>query len=173
MDLPKRENGFAQMGTPIPYNKPNNKPNESVGDVALAPSLAPTDEMVAQEGESLPPKPQNPEGEPTEAQAEVNQSPSPKFRRSPSPVPPTIEEVEAYGQESGYIINAGAFVNYFESVKWIRNGTKIKDWKAAVRQWWYKDHPNEKPMPAKAKTKTARPSWERLGMTEEQWLQMQ
>lgn len=50
-------------------------------------------------------------------------------------IPPSIEEVQAYCEEIGYMIDAERFVNYYESSGWKRGNTSIKDWKACVRTW--------------------------------------
>lgn len=50
-------------------------------------------------------------------------------------VPPTIEEVQAYITEKGYHISAEKFVDYYTSNGWQVGKNKMKDWKAAVRNW--------------------------------------
>lgn len=50
-------------------------------------------------------------------------------------VPPKPEEVRAYMQGRGTPIDADSFCDYWESVGWMRGKTKMKDWKAAARQW--------------------------------------
>lgn len=51
--------------------------------------------------------------------------------------PPTQEEVQAYADEKGLTIDAEKFCDYFISVGWTvgKSGKKMKDWKAAVRNW--------------------------------------
>ena len=51
-------------------------------------------------------------------------------------LPPSVEEVRTYCQERGNTIDAEQFVNYYAVRGWeIRQGQKMKDWKAAVRTW--------------------------------------
>ena len=50
--------------------------------------------------------------------------------------PPTLEEVEAYVREKGFSMDPGAFFDYFSQSGWVmKSGQKIKDWKAAARNW--------------------------------------
>ena len=49
--------------------------------------------------------------------------------------PPSIEEVAAYCQESGYIVDAKRFVDFYASKGWMVGHNKMKDWRAAVRNW--------------------------------------
>lgn len=55
--------------------------------------------------------------------------------------PPTLAEVHSYLSEKGCKDQkvGAAFLNYFESVGWMRGNTKMKDWKAAARNWWDKE----------------------------------
>ena len=53
--------------------------------------------------------------------------------------PPTVEDVEAYGNESGYIINAERFVDFYASKGWKVGKNPMKDWRAAVRGWFIRD----------------------------------
>lgn len=50
--------------------------------------------------------------------------------------PPTLEEVIAYCQERNNGIQAETFIDYYTSLGWVmKNGKKMKDWKAAIRNW--------------------------------------
>lgn len=49
--------------------------------------------------------------------------------------PPTLEEVKAYCEEYGKMIECERFVDYYESKGWMIGKNKMKDWKAAVRNW--------------------------------------
>lgn len=49
--------------------------------------------------------------------------------------PPTLEEVSQYISEQGYRIDAERFIDYYESNGWMVGKTKMKDWKATVRNW--------------------------------------
>lgn len=50
-------------------------------------------------------------------------------------VPPTLENVIGYCRESGYTIDAQRFIDFYESKGWFVGKNKMKDWKAAVRNW--------------------------------------
>lgn len=50
-------------------------------------------------------------------------------------VPPTVEEVQAYIWDRGYDIDANHFIDYYESKGWVVGRTKMKDWKATIRNW--------------------------------------
>ena len=54
-------------------------------------------------------------------------------------VPPTPTEVRQYCDESGHHIDADAFVDFYTSKNWMVGKNKMKDWKAAVRNWERKD----------------------------------
>ena len=49
--------------------------------------------------------------------------------------PPTPDEVKAYCSEKGYVIDAERFIDFYESKGWMVGKNKMKDWKAAVRNW--------------------------------------
>lgn len=49
--------------------------------------------------------------------------------------PPTITEVSDYCRENNYNIDAQRFVDFYESKGWMVGKNKMKDWKAAVRNW--------------------------------------
>ena len=50
-------------------------------------------------------------------------------------VKPTLEEVQAYCKERGNSVDPERFFDYYESKGWLVGKTKMKDWKAAVRNW--------------------------------------
>jgi hypothetical protein len=50
-------------------------------------------------------------------------------------VPPTIEEVAAYCAERGNGIDPETFVDHYQANGWMRNKSKVKDWRACVRTW--------------------------------------
>lgn len=54
-------------------------------------------------------------------------------------VPPTIREVEDYAFEKGLNIDARRFVDFYESKGWMVGRSKMKDWKAAARNWAARD----------------------------------
>lgn len=48
---------------------------------------------------------------------------------------PSVDEIQQYGEESGHRIDVGAFRDFYESKGWMVGKNKMKDWKAAVRNW--------------------------------------
>lgn len=50
-------------------------------------------------------------------------------------VPPTLEEVKQYCQERKNNVDPERFIDYYTSNGWIVGKNKMKDWKAAVRNW--------------------------------------
>lgn len=51
-------------------------------------------------------------------------------------VPPTEEDVRCYCQERGYTnVDPGVFVDFYECKGWMVGKNRMKDWKAAVRNW--------------------------------------
>lgn len=63
--------------------------------------------------------------------------------KKPKFTPPTLEDVNAYCLESGHRIDAERFIDYYESNGWMVGRNKMKDWKAAVRNWSKRE--DEKP----------------------------
>ena len=55
--------------------------------------------------------------------------------------PPTLEEVKAYCAERGNKVDAERFIDYYTMTGWTVGKTqkKMKDWKAAIRQWERED----------------------------------
>lgn len=48
---------------------------------------------------------------------------------------PTIAEISAYIKEKGYQFDPERFIDFYESKGWYVGKNKMKDWKAAVRNW--------------------------------------
>lgn len=49
---------------------------------------------------------------------------------------PTVDEVKTYANEKGLTkLDANTFFNYYESKGWYVGKSKMKDWKAAARNW--------------------------------------
>ena len=61
--------------------------------------------------------------------------------------PPSIEEVADYCQERGNGVDAARFVDFYSSKGWMVGKSRMKDWKAAVRNW--ERSRDEKATPAK------------------------
>ena len=50
--------------------------------------------------------------------------------------PPTLENVSEYCREMGYTnVNAERFIDFYTSNGWMVGKNRMKDWKAAVRNW--------------------------------------
>ena len=65
--------------------------------------------------------------------------------------PPTLAEVQAYCLERGNNVDAERFIDFYSSKGWMVGKNKMKDWKAAVRNWESRDKP--KPTVESEKTK--------------------
>ena len=50
-------------------------------------------------------------------------------------IKPTLEEVKAYCEERKNRVDPERFFDYYESKGWVVGKSKMKDWKAAVRNW--------------------------------------
>lgn len=59
--------------------------------------------------------------------------------------PPTLQEVEEYIKENGYSFDAKVFIDHYESNGWIVGKTKMKDWKAAIRNWSRREKEYQRP----------------------------
>ena len=49
--------------------------------------------------------------------------------------PPSVDDVKAYCQERKNKVNPEAFVDFYTSKNWMVGKNKMKDWRAAVRNW--------------------------------------
>ena len=54
--------------------------------------------------------------------------------------PPTIQDVKAYCIERGNGVDPERFIDFYESKGWMVGKNKMKDWKAAVRNWERKEN---------------------------------
>lgn len=50
-------------------------------------------------------------------------------------IPPTLDEIRAYVAEKKYNVEPEKFLDFYESKGWMVGKNKMKDWKAAVRNW--------------------------------------
>ena len=66
---------------------------------------------------------------------DIEEDASPPPTRAKRFIPPTVDEVRAYCQERGNMVDPQRFVDYYSSNGWMVGRTKMKDWKAAVRNW--------------------------------------
>lgn len=66
--------------------------------------------------------------------------------------PPTPENVMGYCREMGYTnVDAERFVDFYASKDWMVGKNRMKDWKAAVRNWARQDQPPATKKPAAKK----------------------
>ena len=77
----------------------------------------------------------------------IEEEASPPPTRSKRFVPPSVDEVRDYCQERGNSVDPQRFVDYYSSNGWMVGRTKMKDWKAAVRNWEQREKAQE---PAKS-----------------------
>lgn len=57
--------------------------------------------------------------------------------------PPSLDEIQSYITEKNYSVIAERFLNHYESNGWMVGKTKMKDWKAAVRNWHSRNKENQ------------------------------
>ncbi len=56
--------------------------------------------------------------------------------------PPTPAEVQAFAKDAAISLDAERFVDYFQAQGWrLSNGNRMKDWRAAARNWAKRDAP--------------------------------
>ena len=54
-------------------------------------------------------------------------------------VPPTPEDVSGYCREHGYNVDVQRFIDFYSSKGWMVGKNRMKDWRAAVRNWARQD----------------------------------
>lgn len=62
-------------------------------------------------------------------------------------IPPTVNEVAEYIAEKGYHIDPEMFIDHYTANGWMCGRTKMKDWKATVRNWNRNNFNNSKKSP--------------------------
>lgn len=65
----------------------------------------------------------------------VNDNDKKSVARASRFTPPTEFEIKAYCREKGYSVDAARFIDYYASKGWMVGKNRMKDWKAAVRNW--------------------------------------
>lgn len=65
----------------------------------------------------------------------VNDKDKKSISRTSRFTPPTEFEVRAYCKEKDYSVDATRFIDFYASKGWMVGKNKMKDWKAAVRNW--------------------------------------
>lgn len=81
----------------------------------------------------------------SESNTNSNLNPNPKESnaRGARFTPPSADDVADYVREQGYHVNAERFVAFYEQKGWMVGKNRMKDWKAAVRNWetrWKDEH---------------------------------
>jgi hypothetical protein len=66
-------------------------------------------------------------------------------------IPPTVEQVKQFCLERNNNVDPECFVDFYESKGWVVGKAKMKDWKAAVRNW-ERSEEKMKAVPRKAST---------------------
>lgn len=61
---------------------------------------------------------------------------------------PTLEEIIAYCEERGNNVDPQAFYDFYESKGWKVGNQPMKDWRAAVRTWEWRQAPGKPAAPA-------------------------
>lgn len=69
----------------------------------------------------------------------VNEEKKESIKKKQAFSAPSVEEVKAYILEQGYKVDADRFVDFYASKNWMVGKNKMKDWKAAVRNWARQD----------------------------------
>jgi hypothetical protein len=57
--------------------------------------------------------------------------------------PPSLEDVTAYINEKGIVLDPEAFIDFYTSKGWKVGSSTMKDWQAAARNWARRDKQNE------------------------------
>lgn len=98
--------------------------------------------------------PENEVNSPENPQIKLNEMKLNK-KRERTFVPPTEEEVTAFCRENGYAVDAGRFVDYYNSIGWMVGNRRMTDWQASVRNWARRDAEAAKKAAAEAEKKKA------------------
>jgi uncharacterized protein YdaU (DUF1376 family) len=61
-------------------------------------------------------------------------------------ITPSLDVIIKYSQEQKIAIDAHAFFDFYESKGWMVGKNKMKDWKAAVRNWARRNKEQQKPV---------------------------
>lgn len=79
-------------------------------------------------------------------EANPNKGADPDNKRGARFTPPTIKEVDEYIKEKRFSgFNGKKFCAFYESKGWMVGKQKMKDWKAAVRNWGANNSTESKP----------------------------
>lgn len=85
--------------------------------------------------------------------------------------PPTLENVSEYCREMGYTnVDAARFIDFYTSNGWMVGKNRMKDWKAAVRNWDREKRIRRGRMgPPKSPRRTAFTTWKNMVTTTMRW----
>ena len=73
-------------------------------------------------------------------QESLKESPINGAKESCRFLPPTVQQVQEYIQEKGYAMSAERFHDFYTCKNWYVGKNKMKDWRAAVRNWASRDN---------------------------------
>ena len=68
----------------------------------------------------------------------------PKEKKSGRFTPPSLDELNSFLKENSYSIDAQQFIDFYQSKGWMVGKNKMKDWRAAVRNWLRRNSETEK-----------------------------
>ena len=69
--------------------------------------------------------------------------PEPK-KRGKAFTPPVMMDISAYCSSNNFKLDPQAFIDFYESKNWFVGKNKMKDWRAALRNWERRDKSNKK-----------------------------
>ena len=132
-----RRKGFIGF---TPGQRNHRSPIYNIGAIKqmneVSPSLSPPRGGVGEATKDETAKGRATKGETDKDKAAKNVSPKVKNRVF---VIPTTDEVAAYCAERQNGIDARHFIDFYQSRGWLTGKSKMKDWKAAVRNWEYRE----------------------------------
>lgn len=66
-------------------------------------------------------------------------------------MPPTLDEVKAYCEERNSSVDPERFFDFYQSKDWMVGKSKMKDWRAAFRNWERSDDKKPNKLPTEYK----------------------
>lgn len=127
----EKYNGADEPQFNTPFNTPSNTPNiVNINDLQGY-----VTHLVTQQLTHLAEKQHTPNTNNKKEEEYKETTPNGVAKKPAKFVPPTVEEVAAYIREKHYQVDAGRFVNFYESKGWYVGKNKMKNWRAAVASW--------------------------------------
>lgn len=120
--------------------KPNASQSKAKKESNTSQTLAKTQPELSQTlAKTEPNESQNldPSGE-SESESEIKETPK-GVKKSSRFSPPTVDDIKSYCEQSGHSVDAQRFFDFYESKGWMVGRNKMKDWRAAVRNWARRD----------------------------------